>query len=216
MQPLQTSLPLRGLAAAGYATDPRTERGYDWLLDQRQSDGAWPGVLKADLTVDLGAPGYRRLPRSNGCRVSTTGAVAALALHPGLCSSGEALAGLDHLLMRETRDQWALGWEVSRLLGYEKPSGTLTFYARFDLAFLLDIATRCGASLSDARLADLVSFLESARGPFGLWEHPAHPQLSRWLTLDLEVSLRRLGSGTWSGSDERLPHRPYPKRRRRY
>ena len=39
---LQTSLPLRGLAACGYATDPRAERGYEWLLAQRLPDGAWP------------------------------------------------------------------------------------------------------------------------------------------------------------------------------
>ena len=32
MMPLQTALPLRGLAACGYAEEPRSERAYDWLL----------------------------------------------------------------------------------------------------------------------------------------------------------------------------------------
>ena len=32
MIPLQTALPLLGLAWAGYAEDPRAERAYDWLL----------------------------------------------------------------------------------------------------------------------------------------------------------------------------------------
>ena len=32
----------RGLAAAGYAEDPRAERAYEWLLGQRLDDGAWP------------------------------------------------------------------------------------------------------------------------------------------------------------------------------
>src|SRR5205823_4155248 len=112
MIPQQTSLPLRGLASAGYATDPRAERAYEWLL------------------------------------------------------------------------------------GYERTAGMLTFYANFDLAFLLDIATSCGVSADDARVADLVEFLEGMRGAFGLWQHRQHPQLSRWLTLDLETSLAGLRSGT--------------------
>jgi hypothetical protein len=220
MIPLQTSLPLRGLAAAGYATDPRAERAYEWLLSKRLDDGTWPGDTKADLPVGgkVGGrtPGYRRLPRSPGCRAATTGALACFALHPERRTSDSAHAALDHLLARETRDEWSLGWELSRLLGFERASSRLTFYATFDLAFLLEIATRCGVSADDPRVADLVSFLEALRGPFGLWEHHAHPQLSRWLTLDLESSLRRLESGGWIGSDVRVKFQPYPKRRRRY
>lgn len=219
MIPLQTSLPLRGLAAAGYATDPRAERAYEWLLSKRLDDGAWPGDTKADLDVG-GAfgrtPGYRALPRSSGCRAATTGALVCLALHPELRTSGEAYAALDHLLAPETRDEWTLGWELSRLVSLERASGRLTFYARFDLAFLLDIATRCGVSADDVRVADLVGFLEELRGRYGLWQHPSHPQLSRWLTLDILVSLRRLEGGRWTGSDVRVPFAPYPKRRRRY
>ena len=219
MIPLQTSLPLRGLASVGFATDPRAERAYEWLLSKRLEDGTWPGDTKADLPVGgkVGGrtPGYRRLPRSPGCRSATTGAVAALSLHPERRTSDDARNPLDHLLARETRDEWALGWEVSRLLGLERASGKLTFYARFDLAFLLDLATRCGASRDDVRVADLVEFLEGLRGPYGLWEHPSHPQLSRWLTLDLETSQQRLESGDWSGSDVRVDSTPYPKGRRR-
>jgi hypothetical protein len=219
MIPLQTSLPLRGLASVGYATDARAERAYEWLLSKRLEDGTWPGDTKADLPVGgkIGGrtPGYRRLPRSPGCRAATTGAVAALSLHPERRSSDDARTALDHLLARETRDEWALGWEVSRLLGLERASGRLTFYARFDLAFLLDIATRCGASTDDPRVADLVEFLEGLKGPYGLWEHHVHPQLSRWLTLDLETSLRRVASGDWAGSDVRVDFAAYPKRRRR-
>ena len=35
MIPLQTGFPLRGLAACGFAEDPRCELAYDWLLAQR-------------------------------------------------------------------------------------------------------------------------------------------------------------------------------------
>ena len=102
MIPLQAAIPLRGVAAVGYATDPRAERGYDWLLDQRLDDGAWP------LGIASGQPGYiaqyRRLPGSKGCRVNTEAALAALALHPERCTSDGARAALDLLLQRETRD----------------------------------------------------------------------------------------------------------------
>jgi hypothetical protein len=73
-----------------------------------------------------------------------------------------------------------------------------------------------GVSSDDVRIRDLVEFLRSKCGPLGLWEHPTHPQLSRWLTLDLLASLRRLESGDWTGRDLRSTFRPYPKRRRRY
>ncbi len=220
MIPLQTSLPLRGVASVGYATDPRAERAYEWLLAQRLDDGAWPGDFKADLKaggqVGGRTPGYRRLPRSTGCRSATTGALAALALHPTRRTSDAAHLGLDHLLARETRDEWALGFEVSRLVALQRASGQLTFYATFDLAFLLDIASRCDVSAEDVRVSDLLAFLESLRGPYGLWPHHAHPQLSRWLTLDIETSLRRLTTEGWTGSDEHVSVQAYPKRRRRY
>ncbi len=216
MIPQQTSIPLRGLAAAGYATDRRAERAYDWLIGQRLDDGAWPGDIKADHSRSMGTPGYRKLPRSPGCRSATTGALAALAFHPERRTSGIAHDALDHLLARETRDQWSLGFEVARLVGFERARGTLTFYATFDLAFLLDLASRSGVAPDEPRVAELVEFLEGLRGPFGLWEHPAHPQLSRWLTFDLECSLRRLAAGDWIGDEEPAAFTPYKKGRRRY
>ena len=218
MIPQQTSIPLRGLASAGYATDPRAERAYEWLLAQRLQDGAWPGDIKADHDRSMGTPGYRKLPRSPGCRSATTGALAAFALHPERRTSGVAHDALDHLLARETRDQWSIGHEVARLVGFERARGTLTFYATFDLAFLLDLASRSGIAADEPRVAELVEFLEGLRGPFGLWEHPSHPQLSRWLTFDLEASLQRLRTGDWvgTGSSERAALNAYPKRRRRY
>jgi hypothetical protein len=94
--------------------------------------------------------------------------------------------------------------------------GLITFYVTFDLAFLLDLASRCGVSPNDRRVRDLVSWLEARRGPYGLWEHHAHPQLSRWLTFDLECSLRRLAAGDWIGNEEPASFVPYQRGRRRY
>ena len=214
-RPLQVALPLRGLAAAGYATDPRAEKAYEWLLAHRFEDGSWP-YGKAAGQKPGAVVGYRRLPRSEGCRATTTGALACLVHHPQRRASEDARAALDLLLARETRDEWALGAEVSRLLGVERPRGFATFYARFDLAFVLDLASRAGASLEDPRVSDLVAFLESRRGPYGLWDHPSYPHLSRWLTLDLLASMRRLEMGDWTGTDLQVSFRAYPKRRRRH
>jgi hypothetical protein len=209
MVPLQVSLPLRGLAAAGYATDPRAERAYEWLLGQRLEDGAWPLGLAAGQPGYIA--GYRKLPGSKGCRVNTEAAIACLVLHPERRSSAATRRALDLLLQRETREEWSLGSEVARLVGAEPPTGFVTFYARFDLAFVLDLASRTGASAEDPRIADLVAFIVGLRGAHGLWEHPTRPQLGRWLTFDLLASLRRLATGDWTGTAPRIPFRAYPR-----
>jgi hypothetical protein len=220
---MTTLVPLRGVAAAGFATDPRAERAYDWLVDQRLDDGSWTGSHRGGYGFDFrsgatgsGDPEYRRLTRGRGCRSATTGAVACLALHPDRRRSDAARLGVDHLLARETHDTATLGWEVSRLVGLQAAGGGFTFYVQFDHAFLLDLASRCGVSVKDRRVRDLVAFLETRRGPFGLWHHPAHPQLSRWLSFDLEASLRRLTDGDWVGNEEAAAFTPYKKGRRRY
>jgi hypothetical protein len=208
MVPLQTALPLRGLAAVGYAGDERVERAYAWLLDQQLDDGAWP------LGTAAGQPGYiagyRRLPGSKGCRVNTEAALACLALHPERRRSPEAQQALDLLLQRETRDEWALGTEVARLTDTDPVPGFITSYARFDLAFVLELASRIGASRDDPRVGSLVGFLESRRTSAGLWEHPERPELTRWLTFEIMLSLRRLEAGVWVGGAPRMPFRPTP------
>ncbi|RZT07933.1 hypothetical protein EV649_7864 [Kribbella sp. VKM Ac-2569] len=199
---MHTVVPLRGIAAAGFATDPRSERAYEWLLGVRLQDGSWPSGPKADLG-QAGRPTppekeYRRLTRGLGCRSATTGAVACLAMHSERRRSDAARIGVDHLLARETRDASTLGWEVSRLVGLERAMGQVTFYATHDLAFLLDLASRCGVSPQDRQIRGLVDYLETLRGPYGLWQHPTHPQLAGWLSLVLESSLRRLSAGAAS------------------
>ena len=151
-------------------------------------------------------PVYRRLPRGAGCRSATTGAVACLALHPERNRSEAARIGVDHLLARDSRDESTLGWEVSRLIGLERALGQVTFYVTVDPAFLLDLASRCGVSPDDRRVRELVAHLETLRGPYGLWQHYAHPQLGRWLTFDLECSLRRLADGDWIGNEDAVIH----------
>ena len=216
MMPLQTAFPLRALAACGYATDPRSERAYDWLLAQRLPDGAWPTGLAAGVYGGVG--GYRRLAHSAwGCRSNTTGALICLAFHPERSKGPEAARALDLLLGRETREAHSLGSEVAWLVGAEMPRGFLTFFARFDLALMVDLCSRVGATLDDPRVADLLKFVVSLPGEYGLWDYPPRPQISRWLTFDLLRSLSRMEeSGQWVSSEPRTPFRAYMKRGKRF
>lgn len=190
MIPLQTAFPLRGLAACGYATDRRAERAYEWLLAQRLDDGAWPTGIAAG--VYGGVAGYRKLGGSRwGCRSNTTGALLCLALHPERRTSEPSRRALDLLLGRESRELAGLGLEVARLVGAEPAHGLFTYFARFDLALLLDLCGRVGISKDEPRVADLLAFIRRLQGTYGLWEPAEWPQAARWVTLDLVRSLRR-------------------------
>lgn len=229
MVPLQTALPLRALAACGYASDARAERAYEWLLAQRLPDGAWPTGIASGVYGYVA--GYRRLAHSRwGCRSNTTGSLICLAHHPHRQRSAEAQRALDLLLGRETRERQPVGFEVARLVGVEPVRGFFTFFARFDLALVLDLCWRVGASLEDERVADLVAYVWDEQGLYGLWEYTPQPQVSRWITFDLLRSLSRLDSGLrsqfsgactgdWQSSEPRTPFQPYPvngTRTRRY
>lgn len=205
MIPLQTSIPLRGLAACGYATDPRAERAYDWLLEQQLPDGGWPTGMAAGNYGRVA--GYRRLAHSRwACRSNTTGVLSCLILHPTCRTSSEARRALELLLGRETREQHTLGFEIGRLIGVEPARGFLTFYGRFDLAQMLDFCWRIGATLEDERVADIVKFVHGLQGAYGLWEYTSRPQASRWLTFDLLRSLSRLHTaGDWLSLEPRTP-----------
>lgn len=214
--PLQTALPLRGLAACGYAPDPRCEAAYEWLLRQRLPDGAWPtGMISG---VYRGVGGYRRLAHSRwGCRSNTTAALICLALHPQRKTSAEARRALDLLLGCEQREQSALGFEVARLVGAERRRGFLTFFARHDLALVLSLCSQVGASLEDERIAGMLAFIRRQQGPYGLWEYSAHPQAARWVTFDLLRSLAGLGQqDDWFSLEPRTPFQPYPRRQKRF
>jgi hypothetical protein len=214
--PLQTAIPLRGLAACGFATDVRAEKAYEWLLAQRLEDGAWPtGFINGNYGY---VAGYRRLPHSRwGCRSNTTGALVCLALHPERRTSDVARRALDLLIGRETREAQNIGFEVARIIGAEPVSGWITFFARFDLAFILELCWRMGASADDERIADLVAYLRQLQNDYGFWEYANRPQASRWVTFDLLRSLSRLDTETaWVTLEPRTPFRSYPSHQRRF
>ena len=157
------------------------------------------------------------MPHSRwGCRSNTTGVLLCLAHHPERRTGPEARRALDLLLGRETREVSSLGFEVSRLIGAAPTRGVMTYYARFDLAQVLDLAWRIGANLDDDRVADIVTFVQGLQGEYGLWDIDP-PQASRWVTFDLLRSLSRLDrTGDWVTYEPRTPFQTYPKRPRRY
>lgn len=210
MIPLQTAFPLRALAACGFATDPRVEKAYDWLLAQRLDDGAWPTGTAAG---SLGrVAGYRRLPHSRwGCRANTTAALCCLALHPDRCRSEAARAALDLLLGRETQEAANLGFEVARTIGLEPYRGFLTYFAKFDPGLVLWLCAQIGASTDDPRVERLVDFVRAQQGLFGLWEYRHRPQASRWVTFDLLHSLKMIDkTGDWISLEPPTPFKPEP------
>jgi hypothetical protein len=214
--PLQTALPLRSLALCGCAQDPRVEKAYTWLLAQRLEDGAWPvGIASGNYGY---IAGYRRLAHSRwGCRSNTTGALACLALHPQLCRGAEAQRALDLLLGRETREKYPLGFEVARLVGAEETRGFITYFAHFDLAQILDLCWRVGASLEDERVAELVKFIQEQQGDYGLWEYAHRPQAIRWVSFDLLRSLSRIDQEAgWLSLEPRTPFKPYLHKQKRF
>jgi len=216
MMPLQTAIPLRGLAASGYSTDHRAERAYGWLLEQRLEDGTWP-TGKAGEVYGYVA-GYRRLAHSRwGCRSNTTASLICLALHPARRFSEEARRALDVLLGRGTREEQNVGFSVARIIGVEPHSGYLTYFAKFDLALILDLCWRIGANRTDERVDELADFIQEIQGPYGLWEYTPHPEASRWVTFDILRSLSSLDETTdWLSLEPRTPFRAYPKKQKRF
>jgi len=99
----------------------------------------------------------------------------------------------------------------------ERARGFITYYARFDLALILDLCWRIGATHDDPRVAELVEFVQSLQGPYGLWEYSARPQAARWVTFDLLRSLSRLDeTGDWLSLEPRTPFQAYPRRIKRF
>jgi hypothetical protein len=216
MIPLQTALPLLGLAWSGFATDPRSERAYEWLLKEELEEGGWPSGRHFDQYIFAG--GYRRLAHSKfGCRTNTTAVISALALHPARCNDPSAQRGIDLLLAHEQRQAHTLGFEVARLIGFEPPRGGFTYFRRYDIAQMLDLSWRIGVSLEDERLAQNVDFIKSLQGPYGLWKYDRFPEITRWISFDILRSLSKLeDSGDWLSMEPRTKFQPYPKKEKRF
>ena len=216
MVPLQTALPLIALSACGYAEDPRSESGYEWLLSQRLDDGAWPTGRASGVHGRVA--GYRKLPHSRwGCRTNTTGAIIALASHPERRSGAACRRGVDLLLSREKYETANLGFEVARGVGAEVERGFLTHFARSDPGLLLELGWRAGYSFDEPRMGELRQFVCGERTGSGIWHYSPKPQAGRWVSFFLLRTLLRDDTGGLTQSDEPpTPFQQYPRQERRW
>jgi hypothetical protein len=216
MMPVQTAIPLLGLVMSGYSSDERVELAFDWLIEQRLEDGAWPVGISAGNYG--GIAGYRRLTHSKwGCRSNSTAVLSCFAYHPKRCKSTEAKRALDLILGTDSKLRSNLGFTIARLLGLEKSFGRITFMAKFDIAHILNLCWRVGASSNDDRIEDLINFVKSEQGEYGLWDYLAHPKATRWLTFDLLRSLSNLEENVdWISLEPRTPFQAYPKKTKRF
>ncbi|MFX1389299.1 MAG: hypothetical protein ACFE9Z_04455 [Promethearchaeota archaeon] len=216
MMPVQTAIPLLGLVMSGYSKDKRVEKAFDWLMKQRLKDGAWPVGISAGNYG--GIAGYRRLAHSRwGCRSNTTAVLSCLVYHPKLRQSEEAKRALDLILGTTSKLRHNLGFMIARLIGLEKSMGRITYMAKFDIAHILNLCWRVGASEDDNRIKDLIEFVKLEQGKYGLWEYLKHPQASRWLTFDLLRSLSHIHENViWFSDEPSTPFQAYPMKRKRF
>ncbi|MHA2391618.1 MAG: hypothetical protein ACXAEX_06585 [Promethearchaeota archaeon] len=216
MIPLQVATPLEGLAASGYSTDKRAEKAYEWLIDKRLDDGAWPTGTASG--VYGGVAGYRNIPHSRwGCRSSTIAVLNCLAYHPKRRRDSITRKAFDLILGCETKQKNLLGFVISRLIGLEESRGWRTYYPKMDAAHILNLCWKISASLDDERISDLVDFVKGEQNEYSLWECSLHPQASRWLTFDLLRSLSHIKESTdWISTQPRTPFQEYPKKMKRF
>jgi hypothetical protein len=216
MQPLQTAIPLEGIAACGYSEDKRAEKAYEWLLSKRLDDGAWPVGITTGVYGKIG--GYRRIAHSRwGCRSTTIAVLNCFSYHPIRRNSPEIKRAMDMILGTEVKDKFNLGFVISRLIGLELSRGWITYYPKLDPAHILNLCWKIGVTSMDQRVAEIIEFVNNLQGKYGLWECGLHPQATRWLTFDLLLSLSKLNSeGDWISFEPRTPFRAYSKKEKRF
>lgn len=195
------------LIQAGYADDPRIERGFQWLLSMRQSDGGWTIPLlthKFDratqyrLTSEFAPPVEPN--RSKPFSHHWTGMVLrAFAVHPVYGNSAAALTAANLLKSRFFQPDVYTSYQSA---GY---------WVRFEYPFwwnnlltALDSLSRIGLSEEDEHIRLAVRWLVDHQGESGLWrasymkageeekETAQVEEMKRWISLAICRVLRRL------------------------
>jgi hypothetical protein len=213
---IYTALILQGIAMSGYAESPRAKKAYTWLLSFRLPDGAWPaGIVQGNYRK---IAGYRRLAHSRfGCRSTTTAVCEALASHPVYRTGKEARRALDLILGTGIKEASSIGYETARLLGEEQTRGLLTYYTRYDSAFILSMCSQVKTGTSDERVAGIIRFLLDNQGPMGLWRYASNPQATRWVTFDILRTLSLIDTETdWFTLEPVTPFSKYPGKQKRF
>lgn len=195
------------LVDAGYAGDPRIEKGFHWLLSMRQDDGGWTIPIlthKLDRATQYRITSEYARPlepdRSKPFSHNWTGMVLrAFAAHPEYRHSEAARAAAALLQSRF--------FQADAYSSYQAAS----YWLRFDYPFwwnhlvaALDSLTRIGISIEDEPMQEATGWLIAHQEESGLWKQSyvkpeqAEKQTSkaqeqrRWISLAICRVLKRL------------------------
>jgi len=167
------------LIKAGYADDPRIEKGFQWLLSMRQDDGGWvigsPGWLGipdfkwsdiTEMVSDKNAPTLQSFDKSQPFAHSGTGMVLrAFAAHPKYRKSPEALKAAQllksHFLKSDNYNS------------YKHPDNWLRFEYPFwwnNLAAALDSVSLIGIPPTDLDVRRALDWFIANQTETGLWK----------------------------------------------
>jgi hypothetical protein len=174
--PYYTGAILYLLIKAGYAEDPRAEKGIRWLLSVRQDDGGWvigsPGLANhtwrevLELTSDPDAAPVRDFDFSKPFSAAGTGmAIRALAVHPKYCRLDEAVQA-GKLLKSKFFKKDNYSW-------YEHPDNWIRFQYPYwwnHLLSALDMLCRIGFKAEDADIENALEWLVEHQEESGLWK----------------------------------------------
>lgn len=158
------------LIKAGYADDPRVERGLTWLLSVRQEDGGWivpaqavPAKRKTG-TFWRGAP----LPPDRArphAHLATGMALRAFAAHPAYRRRGEVIAAGECLKRRL--------FQADKYNDRKAPAYWYKFQFPFwwtSLLTALDTLSRLGWDRADGQIAQALGWFQAHQSADGLWE----------------------------------------------
>jgi len=195
------------LIQAGYAGDPRIEKGFQWLLGMRQNDGGWTipllthkldRVTQYRLTSEYAEP--IEPDRSKPFSHNWTGMVLrAFAVHEKYRRSAAAHAAANLLKSRFFQPDFYTSYQAA------------SYWVRFDYPFwwnnllaALDSLSLIGFSKDDEHIREAQVWLIDHQGENGLWEvsyakakdkdreTPKTRELKLWVTLAICRVLTRL------------------------
>jgi Squalene-hopene cyclase C-terminal domain len=177
--PYYTGVVIALLIKAGYADDPRIEKGFQWLLSMRQNDGGWvigsPGWLGipdfkwsdiTEMVSDKNAPTLKSFDKSQPFAHSGTGMVLrAFAAHPKYRKSAAAMQAAQllksHFLKSDNYNS------------YKHPDNWLRFEYPFwwnNLAAALDSVSLIGIPPADPDVKKALDWFIANQTETGLWK----------------------------------------------
>jgi hypothetical protein len=177
--PYYTGAILSLLIQAGYAEDPRVERGMQWLLQVRQEDGGWvigsPGLLGishlswkelCDFTSNPARETMRAFDPSGPFSAAGTGMVLrAFATHPAYRNAPETLQAASLLKSKFFQeDNWS---------SYRHPDNWIRFQFPFwwnNLVSALDSLSRIGLAKEDPDIERALQWLVDHQQTDGSWK----------------------------------------------